>query len=167
MVLALSVMSVTSFIVTTALLTLYSVFDIRDRRVKNEIILGGLIVGCIVLLLTSHFVQQFWLHLLAIIYVVPLSMILYKGGSIGGADLKVMFTVALLSPGIELGEWMVTSNLFVSSYLLEVALGFGGQLIVMLLGGYLYWRYSKKEGTPPLIPFLFLGYFIIQLLALV
>jgi hypothetical protein len=68
-----------------------------------------------------------------------------------------MFTVAILSPGIELGDW--------SDYFLEAVLGFGLQVGVMLLGGYVYWRFKNKESTPPLIPLLFLGYLIVQALA--
>jgi hypothetical protein len=79
-------------------------------------------------------------------------------GSIGGADVKILFTVALLSPGFELGDW--------SQPLLEVIIGLGGEMIVMLLGGYLYWRRQSKEGSPPLIPMLLLGYLIVQLFGL-
>jgi hypothetical protein len=140
-------------------LIIYSVLDIRDRRVKNEIVFGGLIVGCIISLLTGHFMHDSVLHLFALILVVPLSFILFRLGSIGGADAKVLFTIALLSPGIEFGDWSLP--------LLEAAIGLGGEVITMLLGGYLYWRNMNREGTPPLIPILFVGYLVLQLLALV
>jgi Flp pilus assembly protein protease CpaA len=135
----------------------YSVLDVRERRVNNEIIIVGLTVGCTITFLTGHFIQQSWIHLLALVYAVPLSLVLYKSGSIGGADVKVLFTVALLSPGIELGDW--------SNNILEVVLGFGLQLVIMLIGGYLYWRIKNRENTPPLIPMLLVGYLIAQVLA--
>jgi Flp pilus assembly protein protease CpaA len=126
--------------------------------VKNEIALIGGIGGCIILMFTGHFLQNTVLHLTALILVIPLSYILFRIGSIGGADAKVLFTIALLSPGIELGLW--------SQPVLEAIVGLGVELIVMLLGGYLYWRYKNRESTPPLIPILFLGYLVVQLFTL-
>ena len=151
-------MSSTSFLTIISLLVIYSILDVRDRKVKNEIVLAGSIVGCMILLLTGHVVQNSVLHLTAMILVIPISYILFRIGSIGGADVKVLFTIALLSPGIELGVW--------SQPVLEAIVGLGGELIVMILGGYLYWRYRSRERTPPLIPILFLGYLIVQLFAL-
>jgi Flp pilus assembly protein protease CpaA len=48
MVLTLSVMSVMAFLTIITLLTVYSFLDVRDREVKNEIVLLGLIAGCII-----------------------------------------------------------------------------------------------------------------------
>jgi len=158
MVLTLSVMEIMAFLTILSLLVVYSVLDVRDRMVKNEIILAGLIVGGIISLLTGHFLHYSVLHLTALILVIPLTFILFRLGSIGGADAKVLFTIALLSPGIEFGDWSLPY--------LEAILGLGAQLAVMLLGGYLYWRNRSKENTPPLIPILFVGYLIVQLLAL-
>jgi Flp pilus assembly protein protease CpaA len=158
MVLTLSMMSVMTFFTIITLLTVYSFLDIRTREVKNEIVLLGLIVGGIISLVTGHFLYYSVLHLTVIVLVVPMSFVLFKMGSIGGADVKILFTVALLSPGFELGDW--------SQPLLEVIIGLGGEMIVMLLGGYLYWRSQSKERSPPLIPMLLLGYLIVQLFGL-
>lgn len=158
MVLDLTVMSVASVLTIITLLVIYSILDIRDRNVKNEIVLVGSIIGCMILLLTGHFVQNTVLHLTALILVVPISFILFRIGSIGGADAKVLVSISLISPGIELGDWIQP--------VLEAIVGLGGELIVMLLGGYLYWRYKNRESTPPLIPILFMGYLIVQLFAL-
>jgi Flp pilus assembly protein protease CpaA len=152
-------MSVASFFSVISLLVVYSLLDVRNREVKNEVVIGGLIVGCLISLLTGHFVQLPLLHLTALILVIPLSFVLFRVGSIGGADVKVLFTIALLSPGVEFGEWSLP--------ILEAIVGLGGGMIVMLLGGYLYWRNKNKESTPPLIPMLFVGYLIVQLIALV
>ena len=158
MVLDLTVMSIASALTIISLLVIYSVLDIRDRKVKNEIVLIGGIVGCIILVFTGHFLQNTVLHLTALLLVVSLSYILFRIGSIGGADAKILFTIALLSPGIELGVW--------SQPVLEASVGLGGELLVMLLGGYLYWRYKDRDNTPPLIPILLVGYLIVQLFAL-
>ncbi|MHA2027629.1 MAG: prepilin peptidase [Candidatus Thorarchaeota archaeon] len=158
MVLTFSVMEVMSFLTILSLLIVYSILDVRDRIVKNEIIIAGFIVGGIISFLTGHFIHYPVLHLTALILVVPLAFILFRLGSIGGADAKVLFTIALLSPGIEFGDWSLPY--------LEAILGLGAQLAVTLLGGYLYWRIRSKENTPPLIPMLFVGYLIVQLFAL-
>ena len=158
MVLDLTVMSISSVLTIISLLVIYSILDIRDRRVRNEIVFVGGVLGCLILVLTEHFVYNTVLHLSALLLVVSLSYILFRIGSIGGADAKVLFTIALLSPGIELGAW--------SQPVLEAIVGFGGELIVMLLGGYLYWKFKSRESTPPLIPILFMGYLIMQLFAL-
>jgi Flp pilus assembly protein protease CpaA len=149
-----------SFLTIISLLVVYSILDIRDRRVMNEAVFAGGAVGCIVLVLTGHFVTNLVLHLTALLLVIPLAYILFRIGSIGGADAKILFIVALISPGIELGIW--------NQPILEAIIGLGGELIVMLLGGYLYWRFRRNEenSTPPLILFLLVGYLVIQVIAL-
>ncbi len=160
MVLDLSFASIVSFVTILSLLLIYSFLDIRDRKVMNEVVVEGGVVGCIVLILTSHFASNLVLHLTALLLVMPLSYILFRFGSIGGADAKVLFVVALISPGIELGIW--------NQPILEAIIGLGGELIVMLLGGYLYWRIKRNSEnvTPPLLPFLLVGFLAIQVLAL-
>ena len=154
----LTVMSIISFIVTSSLLVVYSIMDIRNRKVRNEFVILGTSIGCVALILTEHFVYNTILHLTALLMILPISYLLFRIGSIGGGDVKILITVALLSPGIELGTW--------NQPIFEAIIGLGGELVVMLLGGYLYWRVKNKEKTPPLIPILLIGYFIVQLFAL-
>ena len=160
MVLDLSIVSILTFFTIISLLVVYSILDIRDRRVMNEFVLAGGVVGCIVLILTGHFVANLVLHLTGLLLVIPLAFILFRIGSIGGADAKVLFIVALISPGIELGSW--------SQPILEAILALGGELVAILVGGYLYWRFNRNEenSTPPLIPLLLVGYLIVQVIAL-
>jgi hypothetical protein len=160
MVLDSSVASIMSFSTIILLLVIYSILDLRDRRVKNELVLAGGAIGCIVLILTGHFVSNISLHLTALLLIIPLAYILFRMGSIGGADAKVLFVVALVSPGIELGTW--------DQPVLEAIIGLGGELIAMLLGGYLYWRMRRNDEneTPPLILFLLMGFLAIQVIAL-
>ncbi|MHA1965246.1 MAG: prepilin peptidase [Candidatus Thorarchaeota archaeon] len=159
MVLDMSVASIMSFFTIISLLVVYSILDIRDRKIMNEIVFAGGAVGCVVLIFTGHFATNMVLHLTALMLVVPLSYILFRIGSIGGADAKVLCVVTLISPGIELGTW--------SQPVLEAILALGGELVAMLLGGYLYWQIRRKDvnATPPLVPFLLVGYLVIQLFA--
>ena len=160
MTLDLSFETIMSCVTIISLLVIYSILDIRDRKVKNEVVVVGLAVGVIVLIITGHFVNYLELHLTALLLVVPLAYVLFAIGSIGGADVKILFVVNFVSPGVELGIW--------NQPLLESIIGLGGELIAMLLGGYLYWRFRKngENATPPLIPFLLVGYLLIQLIAL-
>jgi Flp pilus assembly protein protease CpaA len=160
MVLDLSIVSIATCFTVITLLVVYSILDIRDRRVMNEVVFAGGVVGCIVSILTGHFIANLVLHLTTLLLVIPLAYILFRIGSIGGADAKILFIVALISPGIELGIW--------SQPILEAIVGLGSELVVILLGGYLYWRFKRNEdkSTPPLIPLLLVGYLIVQVIAL-
>jgi len=160
MVLDLSLVSIMSFFTIIALLVIYSILDIRDRKVRNEVVLGGGLVGCIVLILTGHFTSNLVLHLTALLLVIPVTYILFKIGSIGGADAKVLFIVAFISPGIELGSW--------NQPVLEAIFALGVEFVAMLLGGYFYWRFRRNDenASPPLLPFLLVGYLVIQVIAL-
>ena len=160
MVLDLSLASIVHFIMIISLLVVYSILDLRYRRVKNELVVSGVVVGFIISIFTGHFVASIVLHTTALLLTIPLAYILFRLGSIGGADVKISFIVSLFSPGLELGDW--------NQPVLEAILGLGGELLVMLLGGYLYWRIkgANKENVPPLLPFLLLGYLVVQLFAL-
>ena len=74
---------------------------------------------------------------------------------------KIPIISLRISPGIELGLW--------DQPILEAIIGIGGELIVMLLGGYLYWklRGNDEKVTPPLLPFLLVGYLAVQVIALI
>jgi len=161
MVLDLSFASIVSLLIITSLLVLYSILDCRNRRVMNEVILAGGAVGFLSVVFTGHIISNIILHMTALLLVIPLIYILYRIGSIGGADAKVLFIIALVSPGIELGYW--------DQPVLEAVVGLWGELLIMLLGGYLYLRLKgRDENTiPPLLPFLLFGYITIQIIALI
>lgn len=160
MVLDLSLVSIVNFITIISLLVVYSILDLRYKSVKNELVLVGFIIGGTISVFTGHFVTSVVLHATALLLTIPLVYILFRLGSIGGADAKVLFIVSLFSPGIELGNW--------NQPVLEAILGLGGELLIMLLGGYLYWRVKRneEESTPPLLLFLLVGYLAIQIFAL-
>ncbi len=82
-------------------------------------------------------------------------------GAIGGADLKTLVILSIVSPGIELALWI--------DPVLEAIVGGGLMMLIMLILGYLYSNWSTKtsESGTPLIPFLSVAYVLIQLLALI
>lgn len=167
MALDLSITSVLAFSVTLVLLIVYSIMDLHGRKVRNLYMLAGGLVGFSVTVLSGHVAESPVLHLTAFIFVSFLSYLLFRIGSLGGADAKSLVTVAIMSPGIEFAVW--------NSPTFEAFVGGGLGLFIMLLLGYVYSRWTKnvqdkfEEGRPvvPQIPFLLLGYVIIQVLALI
>ncbi len=165
MALDLSITSVLAFSATLVLLIVYSIMDLQGRKVRNLYMLTGGIVGFSVTVLSGHVAESPVLHLTAFIFVSVLSYLLFRIGSLGGADAKSLVTVSMVSPGIEFATW--------NSPVFEAFIGGGLGLFIMLLLGYTYSKWTKdvqgkfEEGRPvvPLIPFLLLGYIIIQVLA--
>ena len=143
-------------------MTAYAYLDIHTRHVSNFAVLGGAVLALIVGLLSGHMQVHPLLHFSAIVFVPGLSYVLFRIGAFGGADVKVLSVVALVSPGFELSE--------LANPLFESVLSAGIQMLIMLLGGYLYMQYLRDRNQAvhsPLIPFLLLGYLAVQLLAFV
>ncbi len=162
MIPSLTMSSVLSVLTALSLLSFYSYLDIRHRQVSNTAVLLGGALAFVVVVLSGHLQARLPLHLSAVIFVPLLSYSLFRIGALGGADVKILLITAIVSPGFELME--MTNALF------ESVLSASIQMFLMLLGGYLYTRTSGHKNhaiSPPLIPFLFLGYFVIQLMALV
>lgn len=159
MVLIITGSTIASFVFTTILLFMYAVLDIRTRKVPNQVLLIGGIIGLAVVLRFGHIVDYTVLHLTAVLVALILGYTLFRIGSFGGADAKVLFTIAIISPGIEFASW--------ENPILEGILAVGLQLGITLLYGYLISR--RKTGPTeviPLIPILFGAYLVLQLLAL-
>jgi Flp pilus assembly protein protease CpaA len=146
--------SVLAFAVTLVLLIIYSGFDIRERRVPNQVMIMGGIVGIAVNLLSGHLYQNLLLHLFALSFAIPLSYALFRLGAFGGADAKALISVALISPGFEFLFWI--------DPLIEAIIAMGIEVTFMLSLGYLWWYQTKKCNKeafpPPLIPLLLVGY---------
>lgn len=165
MVLDLSIGSLVVFLTMMLLLVFCSIMDIRSRRVTNRIVAMCYITGLAVALVAGRLLIEPVLHLSSILFVASLSYVLFRLGALGGADVKILCAVALISPGAELSV--------VGSPLYEAVLSAGLQMTVMLLGGYLYSQHSKNQerngeaagSRPPLIPLLLVGYLAAQLLA--
>jgi len=160
MVLIISMSTIASFVVTTILLFIYAVLDIRTRKVPNQVLLIGGIVGFAIVLQFGHIVDYALLHLTAVLVALILGYTLFRIGALGGADVKVLFSIAIISPGIEFASW--------GNPILEGIVAVGLQLMIILVIGYLIaQRKTDETEVIPLIPILFGAYLVLQLLALI
>jgi len=159
MELVITLSTISSFIFMVSLFIIYSVLDMRYREVPNRVILVGGILGLGVILLSGHLIELAILHMTAVILTLILGYVLYRIGSLGGADVKTLLTIAIVSPGVEFANW--------NNPVLEGILVVGMLLIITLMVGYLISR-RKTDGSAmiPLIPVLFSAYLVLQLLAL-
>jgi Flp pilus assembly protein protease CpaA len=111
-------------------------------------------------LLNGHLVENALLHLSAILVALLLGYSLFRIGSLGGADVKTILTVAIISPGIEFAIW--------ENPIMEGILIVGLQLVIMLVVGYLIsQRKTDETDVIPLVPILLGAYLVLQLLALI
>lgn len=159
MVLIITASTISSFVFTTLLLFIYAVFDFRTRRIPNQVMLIGGIMGLSIALRFGHIEEYALLHLTAVLVTLVLGYILFRIGSFGGADVKTIFTIAIVSPGIEFASW--------ENPVFEAVLIVGLQLVITLAIGYLIAQ-RKTDGSEvvPLIPVIFAAYLVLQLLAL-
>lgn len=132
----------------------------------NRVLLTGGLVGIAIVILTGHLYSHLILHLSGISAMCLLSYFLFKIGAIGGADLKALVTISIISPGVEFSIWEYV--------VLEGILAASIQILIMLILGYLYWIMNKRENnlvdeakTTPLIPMLLIGYILVQLIAFI
>jgi len=159
MVLIITMSTIASFVFTTALLIMYSVLDIRTRQIQNRVLLIGGITGLGIILRFSHIVDYALLHLTAALVALILGYILFRIGAFGGADVKVLFTIAIISPGIEFASW--------GNPILEGIVTVGLQLVITLVVAYLIsQRKTDETEVIPLIPIILGAYLVLQLLAL-
>ncbi|MHA2066184.1 MAG: prepilin peptidase [Candidatus Thorarchaeota archaeon] len=159
-------MSIIAFGTMLSILIVFSIMDIRERKVANQYMLAAGVIGIIITVLTGHLSQNPVLHLAAPIFVLVLSYVLFQIGAIGGADLKALLILSIVSPGIELALW--------TDPILEAVIGAGLEMLIMLTIGYAYSNWSRKDNdsqqdekrATPLIPFLGIAYMLVQILAL-
>ena len=138
---------------------MYAVLDIRTRKVSNQVLLIGGVIGLGIVLRFGHMVDYALLHLTAVLVALILGYFLFRIGAFGGADAKVLLTIAIISPGIEFASW--------GNPVLEGILAVGIQLVITLAIGYLIsQRKTNDSEVIPLIPILFGAYLALQLLAL-
>jgi Flp pilus assembly protein protease CpaA len=151
------------FAITISLLLIYSIFDIRDRRIPNRVMLVGGIIGLAVTIISGHFYESLLLHLFSLLFTIVLSSVLFKLGAFGGADVKVLITVGIISPGFEFVIWI--------NPIVEAIIAIGIETTIMLFLGSVWWYQTKKndKGTqpPPLVPLLLLGYILVTIFATV
>ena len=163
-VLVIEALGVISFIGAIIFYSVNSFFDLRTRLVPNKLILGETLMSLFVVIISGRLFSQMILHIFSLLIALALGYLLFKIGSLGGGDVKTLVVISLISPGIEPSTMV--------SYVLEAILGFGVPLIIALLVGQLYIRYyrsiseNKEHLQPALIPYLFGGYVLLQLLGL-
>jgi len=123
-------------------------------------ITGGL-VGLIIVVFTGHLIDHALLHLTAGIFLTAVAYMLFRVGAFGGADVKTVVTIAILSPGVEFGDW--------SQPILEGIIASGLLLLAVLLVASafsLYRQQQEKTSVTPLLPIMLGAYLAIQILAL-
>lgn len=149
-----------AFVCIVVMLTMYSIMDLRERRVSNEIMIVGFILGLVLDTASGHIMSSLPLHLIALSFATIMVLILFRLGAIGGADAKSVVFVSLVSPGIEFS--------IMENQIFEGIVGCAIMLFIMFLFGYVYQAMNKSGSSraTPLIPFLLVGYLAIQLLAL-
>lgn len=159
MELVIALTTIASFIFMVSLLIIYSMFDIRNRKISNQVLLMGGIFGLGVISASGHLLQHALLHLTAVVLTIILGYVLFRIGSLGGADVKTLLTIAIVSPGVEFAIW--------NDPILEGILAVGILLFITLLTGYIMTkRKTDSSDMVPLIPVLFGAYLVLQLLAL-
>ncbi|UCE11651.1 MAG: prepilin peptidase [Candidatus Thorarchaeota archaeon] len=156
-------LSVISFSVGIILLLIYSLYDVRNRSVPNMVSYVGIVLVMGLVLVDGQLLSEIELHVTAILFSLVLSYVLYRMGAVGGADVKALVALAIVSPGAAFVVW---ENPF-----LEAVINMGIVTGLMLLFGFLYWRLAIDSDNwntkPPLIPFLLLSFIIIQCIFLV
>jgi len=161
MTLEITFVATIAFVYTSILLAIFSISDLRKRQVRNEMIGFGMVIGVLLGVATNHLIDLVILHLSATIIAALIGFGLFRLKSIGGADAKSILIIAIVSPGI---EFAVFENL-----IYEALIGSLVPILCMLLLGYIYYRKkpAADDKTTPLIPFLFLGYLLVQIIALI
>jgi Flp pilus assembly protein protease CpaA len=159
--LEVTVASIVSFTGTTVLLLIYSLFDVRKRRVPNQVVIAGGAIGIAIVTLTGHLSSQVLLHLSALAFMLSVGYILFRMGALGGADVKAAVSLAILSPGIEFGSW--------ANPIFEGIVASGLLLSIVLLGAYLFAKSRRREDSKiiPLLPMMLVAYLGLQVLALI
>jgi Flp pilus assembly protein protease CpaA len=149
-------------LLTFFFLSLYSLYDLRERIVPNRITHSGIALASGIVLIDGQLILEPLLHTTAVLFSVMLSYVLYRLGTLGGADVKALMTLAIASPGSALMVW--------DDPILEAVISIGSATAVMLLLGFLYWKLAtmnvKWNPKPPLIPFLLMAFIAIQIIAL-
>ena len=159
MELVITFSAIASFTFMVSLFIIYSIFDVRHREIPNRVMVTGGTLGLGVILLSNHFMEHTILHLTSVGLTLVLGYVLFRIGSLGGADVKTLLTIAIISPGVELASW--------NNPMLESILSVGFLLIITLLAGYLISRKKTDSSVViPLIPVLFGAYLVLQIFAL-
>jgi len=160
MAVEITIQGIMAFGLSVSLLTLFSLMDLKTRKVSNELMTISLALGVLMSIVTGHLLDQLYLHLVGIFLAMVFAAPLFYMNAFGGADVKTVILLQFISPGLELGTF--------AEFVTEGMMGVFIPLLFMLVLGLLYSRSRGKiaSDTTPLIPFLFLGYLLMQLIVL-
>ncbi len=152
---------IASFVYVVVVLFIFSKMDLKDRHVPNQLMGAGMGIGIVLALLTGHLIEQLVLHIMAIVLSLLIGAVLFRLKAIGGADAKSVLLIACISPGIEFGAY--------ENLVLEASIGCLIPVLLMLILGYVYYKKKPENDTrtTPLIPFLLIGFVVVQLFALI
>jgi len=152
-----------SFATTVILLLVFSLLDVRDRKVSNGLLSAGGLVGCVVSILTGQLFSLPFLYISTLSFVLALSYVLFRLGALGGADVKALLVVALTSPGVVYAHW--------ENQIYEGVMIGAIEILMMVFVGYLYWQIRRRSGrniseerAVPLVPLLLVGYLVVQMM---
>jgi len=152
-----------SFATTVILLLVFSLLDVRDRKVSNGLLSAGGLVGCVVSILTGQLFSLPFLYISTLSFVLVLSYVLFRLGALGGADVKALLVVALTSPGVVYAHW--------ENQIYEGVMIGAIEILMMVFVGYLYWQIRRRSGrniseerAVPLVPLLLVGYLVVQMM---
>ncbi len=124
-----------------------TIFDIRQRRLPNKLVLPGFPVTLVGQLAASIVTQDFWPMLwafLSAVVVFALALLANRAGAMGMGDVKLLTLIAL-----GLGWWGAPTVL--------LALTTGFFLAALVVLGYLMVGRHKLSSTIPLGPYLLFG----------
>ncbi|MHA2423914.1 MAG: prepilin peptidase [Candidatus Thorarchaeota archaeon] len=160
MAVEITIQGLLAFSLAVALLMFFSLMDLKTRKVPNEVMSMSFALGVLMSIVTGHLIDQLYLHLVGIIFAVVFAIPLFYMNAIGGADVKTVILLQFISPGLELGTF--------TEFVTEGMIGVFALLLSMLVLGLLYSRREEKidRKRTPLIPFLFVGYLVMQLIVL-
>jgi hypothetical protein len=155
----LSPVAILTFSIGAGILVIYSISDIKSRSVPNWVIMLCTVGGLIVNVFSGQLINNWILHISSVAIFAIMGYILFRMGSIGGADAKAGISIGVVSPGFSLGSW--------ASPVFEAMLVSCIELMIMIALGYAYSRMMRNTGeVTPLVPGLFIGYLLVQLLAI-
>lgn len=162
--LTIEVSSMITFLAAVMLFAVNSSCDLKTRKIPNRLILAEGVISLVIVFWSGKILSQPILHLLSMFIALTLGYVLFRTGSLGGGDVKTLLVISLISPGLAFNTTLPIT--------IEAHLGVDIPLIVALLLGHLYIRYytkrveEKTKLPPPLVPYLFGGYILVQLFGL-
>ncbi|MCF2135703.1 MAG: prepilin peptidase [Candidatus Thorarchaeota archaeon] len=156
----MSLPHILSFLTVVIALIPFSILDLRYRRVSNRYTMASIVVGCMLITLTGQIFIELWIHLFAIVLMLWFVLVLYRIGSLGGADVKILLFVSITSPGLVFVVW--------DDFIIEGLVGTGMMVVLILILASTYSRTkrSTQHDRTPLVPFMLIAYLCIQMLSL-